>query len=123
MSEGTLSADRLTLTIRTTTTAGTNTITFGRPPHQPWTDADVTLAIRMTDEAGIARLQPGQENTSRRLPLGRGWWLYVHLMTGPPTWWYPRVDPRGGALMVGWLRAGVAVSVRRESAPEGSEPR
>jgi hypothetical protein len=58
-------------------------------------------------------MQPGQRTRARRFVTRFGT-LYVHVMTGPPTWWLPRVKrEKGGALMAGWLRGAVAVKVAR----------
>lgn len=34
----------------------------------------------------------------------------VHVNSGPPTWWLPRVDVRRGTVMVGWLRGLLGIS-------------
>lgn len=69
---------------------------------------------------GVAKrtVEPGQKNTARRYHLRSDWWLYVHVNTGPPTWWLPRVKPERYGLMVGWIRGLVAVLVKRETARE-----
>ncbi len=106
-----LSADRRELTILTQTPAGVSRAVFGRADgDEPFTEADVQRALA---EAPTGRTMiPGQRNTTRRwvTPLGS---IYGHLMTGPPTWWLPKVEIRRGGLMVGWLRAAVAVGVKR----------
>lgn len=80
----------------------------GRPAG--FTDADVEHAenaFRFSDS-----LVKDQVNRTRRIPVGN-WIVYVHVNTGPPTWWLPRVEVRDGSLMVGWLRGLVAFSARR----------
>lgn len=65
-------------------------------------------------------LVPGQRNTVRSFRVG-GHVMYVHLLTGPPTWPLPLVQVTGGArksIMVGWLRAAVAVAVVRREVDE-----
>jgi hypothetical protein len=42
--------------------------------------------------------------------LGHGW--YFAVLSGPPTWWLPRVKAARWRLMVGWLRRGYVLSRR-----------
>lgn len=65
--------------------------------------------------ASIARQAAARATTSttvRRKTLPGGWDLWVHVNTGPPTWWLPRIKPEKYGLMVGWLRGLVAIAVR-----------
>ena len=55
-----------------------------------------------------SRMVDGQVNRARRLRIaGRS--VYLHVNTGPPTWWYPHAELKRGKCMVGWLRMLVAV--------------
>jgi hypothetical protein len=56
-----------------------------------------------------SNMVPGQVNQARRFRLGRRA-VYVHVNTGPPTWWLPRLEIKRGKLMIGWLRVLLAVS-------------
>lgn len=104
-----LSADRRQMTVLTATAAGTHRAVLQRAASQePFNDEDVRLAqerVRPTLKL------PGQKNITRRwvTPFGN---VYAHLMLGPPTWWLPKVRIRRG-LMVGWLRAAIAIKVSR----------
>ena len=51
----------------------------------------------------------GQAQFTRR--LGHGW--YFAVLSGPPTWWLPRVKIKRWRLMVGWLRRGYVLSRAR----------
>jgi hypothetical protein len=106
-----LSKDRRTLTIKRRTPAGILTSTFSRAAQTPpFTDADVENALSGVPAASRT-MQPGQRTRARRF-VTRSGTLYVHVMTGPPTWWLPRVKRgKDGALMAGWLRGAVAVKV------------
>ena len=106
-----LSEDRLTLVIKRRTPAGILTSTFTRDDRAgPFTDADVEYALSGLPAASRG-MQPGQRNRSRRFVTRFGT-LYTHVMTGPPTWWLPRVKrDKDGALMAGWLRAAAAVKL------------
>ena len=108
-----LSEDRLTLVIKRRTPAGILTSTFNRGEQAgPFTDADVEYALSSLPAAS-ATMEPGQRNRSRRFATRFGT-LYTHVMTGPPTWWLPRVKrDKDGALMAGWLRLAVAVKLAR----------
>ena len=84
------------------------TLRSGRPSG--FTDADVERAesvFRFSET-----LTKEQVNRTHRIPLGNRA-VYIHVNTGPPTWWLPRMDWRDGSLMVGWLRGLVALSVKR----------
>lgn len=59
-------------------------------------------------EAWSSNFQVGQVNQARRLRGG----FYLHMMAGPPTWWFPRVYVKRCEFCVGWLRRAVAVSRR-----------
>lgn len=108
-----LSKDRRTLIIKRRTPAGILTSTFSRDSQAgPFTDADVESALSSVPAASRT-MQPGQRNRTRRFVTRFGT-LYVHVMTGPPTWWLPRRKrDKDGALMAGWLRLAVAVKVAR----------
>lgn len=70
-------------------------------------------AARATENP--ATLLPGQINRVRRWRLGTRS-VYLHINTGPPTWWRPRVQVTGGQVMLGWLHALIAVAITREAA-------
>ena len=92
----------------------TNLLSRGHSGEQagPFTDADVEYALSSLPAAS-ATMEPGQRNRSRRFATRFGT-LYTHVMTGPPTWWLPRVKrDKDGALMAGWLRLAVAVKLAR----------
>jgi len=74
-----------------------------------FTDADVDAALRARRNA-IA----GQTNRTRRATVaGRDVWLHVN--TGPPTWWRPRIilgwTDWKRELGLGWLRGLVVVAI------------
>lgn len=50
-----------------------------------------------------------QVNRARRVRWHERTYL-LHFNTGSPTWWRPRVEVGSGRIMVGWLRALVALS-------------
>jgi hypothetical protein len=108
-----LSKDRLTLVIKRRTPAGILTSTFSRDGRTgPFTDADVENALSSVPAASRT-MEPGQRNRARRF-VTRSGTLYTHVMTGPPTWWLPRLKrEKGGALVAGWLRLAVAVKLAR----------
>lgn len=58
------------------------------------------------------KLSPGEKRVVRKFNVF-GKPVYVHVNTGPPTWWIPRVEvnPRKREIMVGWIRGLVAVSI------------
>lgn len=67
-------------------------------------------------------LVPGQRNHVRRREVGP-FVVYLHLLTGPPTWWLPLVSLKRGVrrqVMVGWLRCAVAVAVIRKETDSDS---
>jgi hypothetical protein len=104
---GAVSPDGLTLTIKYRAPGGgilTTTLTRAAP----FTDAAIRLAL--TDIARHAqRMEVGQRNRTRRW-VGEYGELFCHLMLGPPTWWKPKLRlERDGTVMVGWLRAAIAV--------------
>lgn len=67
-----------------------------------FTDNELLNARTIGLNAGMVA---GQVNRAwRRGPL------MVHVNTGPPAWWYPRIRIGRSKVMVGWLRALVAVS-------------
>lgn len=66
-------------------------------------------------------MKPGQRTVTRRIVVGP-FAVYLHLLTGPPTWPLPLMSmkrPDGRCrLLVGWLRCAVAVSVSRKEEDE-----
>ena len=115
-----LSDDGMTLIIKRHTPAGILTATFSRDHDAgPFTDADVDNALSM-QPAAARTMQPGQRNKARRFVTRFGT-LWLHIMTGPPTWWLPRIKrEKDSTLMAGWLR--VAVAVRFDLAAEPGRP-
>ena len=108
-----LSDDGMTLVTKRWTPAGILTSTFNRLPDAgPFTDADVENALS-AQPAAARTMQPGQRNQARRIVTRFGT-LWLHVMTGPPTWWWPRLKrEKDGTLMAGWLRLAVAVKFDR----------
>lgn len=113
-----LSADRRVLVIERRTPTGILTATFHRRHDAgPFTDADVTTALRLSPAA--TNMLAGQRNTTHRYDIGFGI-LWVEIMLGPPTWWVPRLKrEKDGTLMAGWLRAAAAVKFERTRLPGG----
>ena len=107
-----LTPDRMTLVVKRRAPGGVQTLTLHRQPDAgPFTDADVAAALRQIP-AG-RQMQPGQRNTTRRAETRFGT-VWTHIMTGPPTWWLPRLKrEKDGTLMAGWLRLAVAVKLDR----------
>ena len=104
-----LSDDGMTLVIKRRAPGGILTTTYNRLPDAgPFTDADVDGVLR-SQPAATRTMQPGQLLLARRFVTTHGT-LWLGLMTGPPTWWRPRMArEKDGALMAGWLRLAVAV--------------
>lgn len=107
-----LSPDRRTLVIRHRTGAGIQTVTLHRQDGAgPFTGADVTAALSSVRKP--TNMQPGQRNITRRAVTRYGT-LWTHIMSGPPTWWVPKVRrEKDGTLMAGWLRFAAAVRFDR----------
>jgi hypothetical protein len=118
----TLSADGMVMRVTRKVAGGTRTATYTRQPGSgPFTDADVQLTLRLTPlaEAGAVMI-PGQRSWTRRTVTRFGT-LWTHVMTGPPTWWLPKLQRRwDGTLMAGWLRLAVAVKFDRHGDEEGA---
>lgn len=108
-----LSDDGMTLIVSRRAPGGIQTATYNRDRHAgPFTDADVDADVDLAiagQPAATKTMQPGQRNKTRRITTRSGT-LYLHVMTGPPTWWLPRmVREEDGTLMTGWLRLAAAV--------------
>lgn len=105
-----LSDDRSVMTIRVD---DIRMVTFRTKDEGGFTDKAVQMA-RDFDYSNAAEVQPGQRRVSRLKRLF-GTPVYIHIHTGPPTWWLPRaeVSIRKRRFMVGWLRGLVAVAVDR----------
>jgi hypothetical protein len=90
-------------------------------------DDDVQQALASAITNASREMSVGEKSWTRRTrtPLGQ---VYTHLMLGPPTWWKPRYDwqPRPGEpgwqVMVGWLRAGVALAWRPNRRSPSADP-
>lgn len=111
-----LSEDRMEMVI-SSESGNTATLRSARPGG--FTEADVD---RARDFPLNPRLIPGQLNRARRFHMGRRT-FYVHVNTGPPTWWLPKVKIRHSGVMVGWLRGLVALSWGGAAAVGDGEPR
>ena len=101
-----LSDDHQTMTVRNDGTA----VTLRSSRAGGFTEADI--APRNSRQP--PRMMCGQVNRVWRFTTARRD-LFMHVNTGPPTWWIPRVEmtsKRGDrTVMVGWLRGMVAVSI------------
>jgi hypothetical protein len=107
----TVTEDRRTMTIEED---GFITTLDSRRP-EGFTDADVQYAYNEYQPPCV--VTAGEVRRVRRvaeLPTGG---LYLHVNTGPPTWWRPRtvVERTGGGWIVGagWYRALIMLSWRR----------
>lgn len=99
--------DRTELTVSVETAAGIRTSIYGwADPETAAKHADLAIAFAV-DKADVVIPEPGQKNNTRRV----GRFLVSH-MSGPPTWWWPRVSVRRG-LMVGWLRHAFAITLSK----------
>jgi hypothetical protein len=115
-----LSADRRTLVITRRVTAGVLTETLESQRPAGFTDEDVTRALALTP-ATSKTMQSGQRNITRRAVTRFGT-VWTHLMFGPPTWRVPKLRrEKDGTLMIGWLRAAVAVKFERAGVKDGAE--
>lgn len=104
-----------TIIVRLDDPQGIRTVahTFEREPD----DEDVKQAISAALSRAVLPMSVGERSWTRRhrTPFGEG---YTHVMLGPPTWWRPRFhwdrrpEEPGWQVMIGWLRAGVAVAWR-----------
>ena len=107
-----LSADGMILAIVRRVPQGFQTSVFKR--DEPFTEEALTLALNQAPRVSD-KVVPmvGQKNTSRR-KVTRFGTFYSHVMTGPPTWWLPKIRrEKDGTLMAGWLRLAVAVHFDR----------
>jgi hypothetical protein len=113
-----LSPDRMTLVVRRRVPGGIRTVTLHRQHGAgPFTDSDVAAALGKVP-AG-RQMQPGQRNTTRRTVTRFGT-VWTHVMTGPPTWWLPRIKrEKDGTVMAGWLRLAAAIKISRDHHPQG----
>jgi hypothetical protein len=112
-----LSADRRTLVIAHRTPAGVLTSTYRSQDNAGFSDTAIALCVNGTPAAARGLRLPGQRNTTRRVVTRFGT-LWTHVMLGPPTWWAPRVKvEKGGTVMIGWLRVGVAAKADPEISP------
>jgi hypothetical protein len=98
-----VSADRMEMTIRTPD-GRLATLRSARP--HGFTDEDVERAQTVDLNTGMVL---GQVNRARRVQI-RGRAFLLHVNTGPPTWWWPRIEIRRDHVMIGWYRALAALS-------------
>jgi hypothetical protein len=112
----TLSPDQMTLVVRRREPGGVRTVTLRRQPGTgPFTDADVAAAV---SQVPGRQMQPGQRNATRRTVTRFGT-VWTHVMTGPPTWWLPRLKrEKDGTVMAGWLRLAAAVRISPDLSPD-----
>jgi hypothetical protein len=110
MTKAELSADRRTMTVHGT---GRKMVLQSAKPDG-FTDDEIKAA---TAQEFASPLSPGQTNRARRFQAV-GWDVFVHANTGPPTWWWPRleVERHDGEIqvMVGWIRGLLAVHATRD---------
>lgn len=99
----TLSNDRRELTI--TSAQGHRAVLQSARPGG-FTAADVERAQDFNTNTNMV---PNQVNRSWRCTVGKRDVL-AQCNLGPPTWWRPRIELGRNKIMVGWLRALVAVS-------------
>lgn len=113
----TLSPDRMTLVVRRRAPGGIQTVTLHRQPGAgPFSDPDVAVALSPVPRSG--QMMPGQRNITRRAVTRFGT-VWTHIMTGPPTWWLPRIRrEKDGTVMAGWLRLAAAVKISRDRRPD-----
>ena len=108
----TLTPDKMTLVVTRRAPGGVQTVTLRR--RAPFTDTDVADALALIP--GPGRQLPGQRSVTRRHETRFGV-VWTHVMTGPPTWWFPRLlRENDGTLMTGWFRGAVAVKLERKGA-------
>lgn len=98
-----ISHDRKHMTIKAPN-GHTATLRSGR--NHGFTDADLEAARTVVLNSTMV---PQQVNRARLFHVGNRDVL-LHINTGPPTWWYPRMQITRSSLMGGWLRALIALS-------------
>lgn len=78
-------------------------------PTATLAEANAERAIVLFHEKNIGAIprQVGQKSKSWRLR-----WLYVTVVTGPPTWWLPNLHVHRDRIAIGWLRFGVVLAKR-----------
>lgn len=115
MSAGvTLSEDGLELTVRVVQPDGRvrQMVVTRAADVGPFDEESIAKVVATA--SACDRIQPGETRTTRRLTRR----LLLHVATGPPTWWLPKLEVTRRSVMVGWLRGLVAVSWRdRPPAP------
>lgn len=102
-----LSPDRKTMTIRRSS-GHQSTL------HSELPNGFTAEQVRMARNSHASSRQTGQTDRTFRHRLGRRE-LYIHINTGPPTWWRPRITlpTRGNEreLSIGWLRILIAAAL------------
>lgn len=109
--------DDVTLRVDVRTRQGVYTSTFSWATPELKAEHE-QAAIRTACEATAAVIRESGDVRRARAFRTRFGTLFVHVNTGPPTWWLPKVKAgrrTDGTLevMAGWLRALVAVSWNR----------
>jgi hypothetical protein len=87
---------------------GTQRLTVG------WPDEPTAEQIKLVDEFmadPATELKPGDRITARRIGKSR-WTLWF--VTGPPTWWLPRVKIKTHSFDIGWIRAMVGIHLEKK---------
>lgn len=100
-----LSDDRKKLTL---TTPHGNLITLWSARPDGFHQEDIDRAAFMEFDDG-SKL-PGQYSSTWAKTIGR-WNVFLHIATGPPTWWKPVIDFGDPGVAVGWLRLLVAIAI------------
>jgi hypothetical protein len=108
-----LSGDRKEIIIK----EGERQMTLRSRRPDGFTDEQVTQA------SGLDFSRTGEEGQTSTawLKQWRGWEFYLWKGTGPPTWWWPRVNfgpVKGPSIGIGWLRLALTVAVRRVEGDE-----
>lgn len=71
-----------------------------------FTDYDVEVAKTWPMKHDMV---PGQTDRAQKFTV-RDKPFFIHINTGPPTWWRPRFEVSKSSVMIGWLRLLVALS-------------
>lgn len=98
MNDVTLSDDHRWMTIR----SGDRKAQIKSARPDGFTEDDVEYARDRYEF--IPALRQGQVDRTFRKGA-----FFFHVNTGPPWWWWPRVQIRRNQVMVGWLKALVAI--------------
>lgn len=100
--EVTLSGDRMQMTIH----GNGRRATLHSALPSGFTPEHVDLARSFALDSDMIQ---GQINRARLIKVADRP-LLLHVNTGPPTWWWPRLIIKKGQIVIGWLRVMVGVS-------------